>query len=428
MKKPDEAQGGATATVEVERFDSVEDITTRMKNNPAMLKDWKALGEKKFLEKYLKPAGEDPGTASNEPPKPEVAKESDEAARLKAEIEEREAIIRELRDNAVPSMQQRLKQIEDENKALKDAALKRTEKPHDDTDITIPDLDGFKTDDLFDQEKAGKFLDGFKALTKANRKLAEKLKGLEGGIQNIETKKTEEEERRSREQAIADERAEIDRLRRSNPELFNGKRDLAKVEEDYVAFMTGLAKAKGFTGQVLNPATGMFAPEVNEAYRLYHDEKEGAAFKKKVDSAGYRMPEDFSDLLLIHKLRSIRNDNFERDLSGKFKPWSFSKSLEFHIAKQPATEDPRMAEVRRKKEAETKAIENRQAFAKELPAKDGANPIDLTALTEDDFRRELRRYNETGSEEAKAWLENVTKSAGWKQSEIDNLLKQRKKR
>jgi hypothetical protein len=417
MTKPVEAPGAESTTMP---FATVDEIATAMQNRPELVKEYKALGEDAFLKKHLKQS--DAPEVPDGTPAPDAPQ--DDLAKAKADLEERERIIRELNEGTIPTMQDRIKSIEDENAKLQEQ-LKVRKAAESDIDIDLPDigLDDMKPDDLFDPEKGQKVLNSFKTLADTTKKLASELKAVKAGVQESEARVSIEEKRRENLNAKENERSEIDRIRKSNPELFNGKRELAKVEDDYINFMSGLGRIIGFKGQVVDPASGQFAPEISAAYQQYHDEKSGAELKKKAEASGLKMPEDFDDLLLVHQLREVRTKNLKRDTSGQVRPWSFSEALEYYVAKQPLPEDTRLIEARRKKEAEARAIKNRESFARELPASGGSNPVDLTTVTDADFARKLNEYRASGSEEAKTWIETVCRMSNMQQTEIDGILK-----
>lgn len=420
MTKPVEAPGAEST---IAPFATVDDIAIAMREKPELVKEYKALGEEAFLKKHLKQS-DAPETPDGAPAPETPDAPQDDLAKAKADLEERERIIRELNEGTIPSMQDRIKSIEEENAKLQEQ-LKARKAAESDIELDVPDigLDDIKPDDLFDPEKGQKVLNSFKTMADTTKKLAAELKAIKAGVQESEARVSIEEKRRENINAKEQERSEIDRIRKSNPELFNGKRELAKVEDDYINFMSGLGRIIGFKGQVVDPATGSFAPEISAAYQQYHDEKAGSELKKKAEASGLKMPEDFDDLLLVHQLREVRTNNLKRDASGQVRPWSFSEALEYYVAKQPLPEDTRLIEARRKKEAEARAIKNRESFARELPASGGSNPVDLTTVTDADFTSKLNEYRRTGSEEAKTWIETVCRMSNMQQAEIDSILK-----
>jgi hypothetical protein len=407
-----ESNGSADSAVVVQ-FATVEEIGEKMKSNPEMLKDYRELGEEGFVKKYLKP--EEPVVDGDGAP---VAPEN-ESEKLKAELLERDNIIRELRDNRVTTLETTNSKLANENQELQAKLMAFKGKPVEEEPALPEELvvEDFTSEDLFDPEKGKKFIEQQKRIAEYAKSITEKLNSVANGVNEQVERLSAEEKRKLSAQAIEDERAEIDRIRRANPTLFNGKRELATIENEYIATMNSVAAAIGFKGEVLNRSTGQFAPEVAAAFAKMQTEKEGEGLRKSI-----KIPEDFDDLARVHEIRQIRNNNFERDNLGQIKPWSYTKSLETYISKQPQKEDPKLIEARKRKEAEARAMENRKAFATELPASGGASTVDLSAVNERDFTQKMQEYRKTNSPEAKSWLESVCRTAGWAQGEIDKLL------
>lgn len=423
MREPAEALGAVSAVQE--QYATVEDITKKMIGNPSMLKDYRELGEEEFLKKYLKsetPETPETPVVDTDVQTPQEVQETDEVARLKADLEERNRLLKELNEDRFPSLEKRLSSLADENRALQEKLNGTAKQENVFVDEDLPaeiKVDDLDPESLYDPEKAKTFIGSFKGLAGAYKKIAAKLKELEGEV-------VSDKHAKAMNQSVEDERAEIDRLRKSNPDMFNSKRKIGEIEEDYLNFMGGLGRLVGYQGVIVDPKTGQFAPEISAAYQKYHDEKDSAGLKKKADAANIKMPEDFDDIVMVHKLREIRSQNLERDPTGTIKPWSYSKSLDYYVAKQPLPEDPKLVMARKKKEAEVKAIENRAQFAKELPPAGGSNPVDLNAVTETEFWGRVEQYRKSGSEELKTWIETVCKQIGWEQAEIDNLINKSK--
>lgn len=441
---PSKASGADSAIAEVSQFATVNDIILEVAKNAELRKEYASLGEDEFLKKYLKSDTAQDG-AGTEPPAAEGAASPDEkpevvdgkkreggktADELAAENEQYERTIRELREDRLNPLERRLSETETENKALKTRLAEQDKMKAEIDKAVLPDeisIDDFAGDDIFDAEKQKKLVGSIKTLAEGYKNVRKKLAEVEGKQNTKEAVEAELEQTRSEKRAIEDEQAEIDRLRKNNSDLFANKRAINEVESDYINFMKGLARVGGYSGNLYDAKNpGMFAPEINELYRKYHDEKAGVDLRKKAEVSNVKMPDDFDDILLLHKLREIRNSNFKRDETG-LRPWSFSEALEDYIAKQPSEkkENPKMDITRIKKDREMAAIKNREQHAKELPANGGANPMDLNAITDVDVKAKLSRWKSMGKEEDRAWLDSVMRQSGLSQGEIDNALKRK---
>jgi hypothetical protein len=413
------------------QYATIEEIAVAVQKDKDMLKEFGTLGEEKFLEKYLKKAGDADETKGEEPPNGEKATPDaqDEEVVLKisknrfggkdpmeaiAELEERAGIARELEDERL-TFQQRLQKSEDERLSLAAAleAKKKTESVALPEEINIDDLEG---DDIFDAEKQKRLVGSLKSMAK-------KISAMEKG--NLEAKERDalERQNRTQKQSAEEEQDAFDRLRKNNPELFAGKREITAVQSDYVKFMTGLAKIIGHKGQVLDPVTGQFDPAVSQAYAQYHDDKSGVELRKQAEANNVKLPGDFDDFLLYHKLQSVRGENYKKDATG-LRPYSWSEALDRYLDEQPKQkQDPKLQMAREKKERELQAIENRKKHARELPASEGANPIDLTQVNERDFANKLSAWKSKGKAEDGDWLRNVMGAMQMPNNEIEATLK-----
>lgn len=446
----------AVATPEVKQYKTVDELTAAIKGNRELVEEYSKLiedegeeGEAKFIAKYVKSEGE--AAAEDEPaavkPKdepeataaPESNNDDKEAAPADkgdgASVSDAEKRVKELenqlemyRGARIPELEGKLRELEGAKKALEDALNESRQKSEEALKAPLPEeitLDDLGDDiDLLDTENQKKVLKNLKALPKlvgAFKTVAQQLKEAKAAAAQAQADaklaNTTVSERGQRENELD----EIDAIRRENRELFS-ERPIKEIEDDFHAFMTGLAKAIGFKGKV--EENGVFAPEVQQAYTKYHTDKD---MKAKAEAEGLALPKDFDDLVLVHKLRTIKNSNREVEVKdGKevIRPWNYRKALEY-LDKSTVKPDPKLEQARSKREAEERAVENRKKFAREIPLDKGANPVDASKISVQEWESRLKKYlnpMRDPAPEEREWLVSAMKLNGMPPEEIEMAL------
>lgn len=448
--------GTETVEKEVKQYESMEDLMKNIKGSPMvdeyaeLVKDKGMLeGEKEFFTKHVKgysaekPAEETPEAdgkppEDKEPPveetenKPENKEKED---KLPEKVENKE--LDELREQIESIRGASAKQYEDlqrqlrESESARRAADEQLEAIRQKSEKALkePLPEEIKLDDLGDLLEE----EGQKKLLGVVQKLIEDRKTNHNRIQTLQeaVAQAQTDAKRALETSTekVDEKSElaaIEDLRRENSHLFS-KRPVTEIENDFHDFMADLGDLIGFKGVV--EKDGIWAKEIQDAYRLYYDEAKGKELRAKAEAAKVKLPDDFEDLQLVHKLKRIKEENqsvvYDEKGNKSIVPWDYRKALEYlgnQSRKQP---DKKLDDARDKREREERAVENRKRFAREIPPDKGGNLADVSKVSADEFQRKLGAYMGAQTEpptEDRQWLENVMTLQGLETEEIARIL------
>lgn len=465
MNKPDEKAGEAVATEEkpVTQYSTRDELEKGM--TPEMVAEYENLfrakgnkGEDEFIAKYVKPAEEKPAEGEGETPEAKEAREkAEQEAKDKAAAEADKGEVGTLEDaqKLIKSMEQRIKGMEEGrlaelerqlqearsvNAALESASVEARRKAEELLKAPLPDelkLDdlGIKDDiDLLEPENQKKLLvtynETLKRLSTSYGSVLKQLKETRAATQEALSTASAAKATADSRTDTEDEISAIDAMRRENPQLFS-TRGIKEIEDEFHGFMRGLGDLIGYKGEACKD--GIWAKEIQDAYRLYFDKDKGKDLKAKADAEKLALPKDFEDLQIVHQLKRIRNENFTdvvvgKDKDGKeihdHKPWDYRKALVFLDKTTRPAENPKMDKAREKREAEQRAEENRRRFATQLPPDKGGNAVDASKIGTEEFtdRYEAYKMAKNPSVEDRQWLEAAMKAGGLTEAEIRAAL------
>lgn len=465
--------GTGVAEKPVKQYESMDDLMRNIKGNTELVDEYAELvkdkgteeGEKEFFAKHVKAKEENKDEEAKKLAEEAEAKRIDEEkdknggeqetpeekeAREKAEKEEKDKAkeksagetdgktrLTELEQQIENMRGANARQYEDLQQKLRDAESARRAADEQLEAIRLksekalkePLPEEIKLDDLGDlleEEGQKKLLGKLQVLVDDRKKNHELILTLQAAVVQAQTDAKRALETSTERTDEKSELATIEELRRENPQLFS-KRPITEIENDFHDFMADLGDLIGFKGVV--EKDGIWAKEIQDAYRLYHDEAKGKELRAKADAAKVKLPDDFDDLTLVHKLKRIREENLSVQYDEKGNkstvPWEYRKALEYlgnQSRKQP---DKKLDDARDKREREERAAKNRERFAREISPDKGGNLADVSKVSTEEFQRKLRSYLGAVEEppmEDRQWLESVMTIQGLEATEIARIL------
>lgn len=338
----------------------------------------------------------------------------------------------------IPGLEQRLAQAEQERQSLKkeieEFKKAKTEKKAippkvDIKEIKVPEpKDGdYITDEDYHKNLRQSLVESIeqnKSLLSIRDEMKNEIESLKSGIEEIKTSTETEHAKSQRQNQIDTEFDEIDRLRKRN-EVFEYKRSIEDIENDYMEFLENLKIAADVKEPVLDK-NGNFSPEIAGAVSTYNDEKKGEDLRKKCESKGIKLPDDFKELNTVYGIRKIRNEMAERDpATGEYKPISYERAFKLYQSENTSLEDIKLQERKAGHEAYEKAVNKSKDFAKETPPASGAPPFDISKYTQPQLEtmvRELVAKGEQRTEPETITLKEILKAAQMSEKEINEYI------
>lgn len=292
----------------------------------------------------------------------------------------------------------------------------------------LPELPELTDDDLFDENKRKAYL------TAAKERDSMLHKAIESMQKQVETVKPDPEPAPATSGAQQNQPAapqahaydpsvefnEIEQFRKSPglEKLFGGDRDIRDIESDYISFMEKLG---GIANVSVYDDAGRFTQSIRDAFQLYQNPttETGKKFRDLCEAKSFRLPEEMPVLERVYAVRRVRNSM--RTPDGNPIPYIDA----YHLAKSKTPDvfnetDPRDVLVKQH-EAEERAVQSRQRFAKETPAS-AASGSDYGEMSIAQFDRLVKKPVSQYTPKEMEMYVGVLKSKGMTDEEIRELI------
>lgn len=215
--------------------------------------------------------------------------------------------------------------------------------------------------DLLEEGNQKKLADAIKALSETNQSLKEELEQVKGNVNKVAGSFEEEARKKAAEAVRAAEDTEFASLKSSYSGMFKSNRPIPEIESEYINFLRDGSQLLGYDGSV--QSNGQYTEGAKKAYELYHDEKNGAEFRAKLEAANIVFPKDIEDIKTFNSISVIRD---------KYNGMPLKDAVALYAHQNGYSE--RQALEQRKKGAEqyAKAVDNRKQYATDIRPSDGA--------------------------------------------------------
>jgi len=410
-------KGVESAEKEIVRtYETLDALKAAVKSDPAIRDDYLSNGDKySIAEKTEEPKAETPSPAEPTLSKRKVTLEVDDemlgtygknreadAAILEAlkGNKEKDKTIDFFKNEKLPTVERELqeartvaaglkKQIAEYEAKKMELSVKKVEKTN------FSDFPEFKDDEsILDDETGPKILKALKNLKEYQTHISgleSKIEALEGSITTAAKARERDAASEAANRQLQEEFQEIDRVVETHAEALGKARSFKSMQDDYVGFMDNLKSISGIDGPLFDEA-GAFRKEVQDRYRIYHEESDsGKALREICKAKGIGLPQDFDVLSRIYAIRGIRNNHFERGSDGNPVPISYDKAIRLYQSENPEKKLAVSDSTRQMSEIEkrARAAENLNKTS-ELPAEGGA-VVDIENYPREKFMAQMKK-------------------------------------
>jgi hypothetical protein len=216
------------------------------------------------------------------------------------------------------------------------------------------------------------------------------------------------------------------RMLQAHPEFeeyLKTQKDIAVLSKEYENFFVNLAQANGVR-EVMD-SNGNYVPESTQIANAYLDPNNSnhAAIKARADSLGIKPPEETDKLLKILKVRSTR---YGYQKSGSQENIPYDEAARILRANNPQLfKSEKLANAVADAERHARAVENRNQFAREPRANDGADPSQQSTAALSRFEQLVQKGPKNLTEQDRAEFRDVAKTLQLSDMEIAAWLKTR---
>lgn len=204
-------------------------------------------------------------------------------------------------------------------------------------------------------------------------------------------------------------------------EFFDTKEDIAVLNQKYDRFFQDLAQANGVRSVI--DVNGRYVPEATQIADAYlnPNNQRHAEIRARADSLGLKPPEETDKLLKIIQVRSLRQ-GYQR--AGSQENISYEEAAKLFRGSNPHLfKSEKIANAVADAERRSKAIENRNQFAKEPRANDGADPTQQNHAATTRFQELVQKGPKHLTEQERAEFRDVAKTLQFGDTEIAAWLK-----